>query len=365
MHFTLEPRRTSWYSRFEQIQFPHLHGSHSPDDMAESFGTRLRQQRERRRISIASIASETKISVLLLERLERDDFTHWPNGIFGRSFVRTYAHAIGLDPDPVVREFVELHPDPVEIGIAGLTDAEEPANERPTTRLGGLVARAFSRARPQAQTNGTAAVEPGGAPRLIAPPAIAPPPPPAPTSPRPDVDLAAVAHVCTELGRVRERRDAALLVEAAAKLLDAVGLIVWIWDPEAEALRPMLAHGYSEEMLARLPRVCRDAPNATAACFRSAQPRTVAGTPSSSGAVVLPLLTAAGCVGALGVELRDGGEQRDSVRAVAAIFAAQLAAWVGLASLADPLSLTHLPHGAPDANDAPEDHEPVAIAASS
>jgi transcriptional regulator with XRE-family HTH domain len=341
--------------------------------MAESFGTRLRQQRERRRISLASIASETKISVLLLERLERDDFTHWPNGIFGRSFVRTYAHAIGLDPDPVVREFVELHPDPVEIGIAGLTDAEEPANERPTTRLGGLVARAFSRARPQAQTNGTAAVEPGGAPRLIAPPTIAPPttappPSPAPTGRRPDVDLAAVAHVCTELGRVQERREAALLVEAAAKLLDAVGLIVWIWDPEADGLRPMLAHGYSEEMLARLPRVCRDAPNATAACFRSAQPRTVAGTPSSSGAVVLPLLTAAGCVGALGVELRDGGEQRDSVRAVAAIFAAQLAAWVASASLADPLSLTHLAHGAPDANvanDAPEDHEPVAIAASS
>jgi len=323
--------------------------------MAESFGTRLRQQRERRRISLASIASETKISVLLLERLERDDFTHWPVGIFGRAFVRTYAHAIGLDPNPIVREFLELHPDPAEVGGAGQADVEESAGDRPPTRLGELVARAFSRARPHAQSNGTAAAEAAaGAPRLIAPPTIAT----APTAPkrRRELDLAAVADLCTELGRVRERRDTAPLLEAAANLLDAIGLIVWIWDPQAGALRPTLAHGYAEELLARLARVCRDAQNATAACFRSAQVRTVAGTHSSSGALVVPLLTPAGCVGALGVELRDGGEQRDDVRAVATIFAAQLATWVGSASIAEPLDVAH---GTSDID------EPVAIAATS
>ena len=82
--------------------------------MSESFGARLRQQRERQQIALTSIAEQTKISLSLLEGLERDDVLRWPAGIFRRAFVRAYAHAIGLEPDLVVREFLELHPDPVE-----------------------------------------------------------------------------------------------------------------------------------------------------------------------------------------------------------------------------------------------------------
>src|SRR5215468_10903922 len=78
---------------------------------APTFGPRLRQERERRQISLTSIAENTKISRSLLEALERDDVSRWPTGIFRRSFVRSYAEAIGLDPDDVVREFLERFPD--------------------------------------------------------------------------------------------------------------------------------------------------------------------------------------------------------------------------------------------------------------
>jgi cytoskeletal protein RodZ len=77
-----------------------------------TFGPRLRQERERRQISLTSIAENTKISRSLLEALERDDISRWPTGIFRRSFVRSYAQAIGLNPDDVVREFNERFPDP-------------------------------------------------------------------------------------------------------------------------------------------------------------------------------------------------------------------------------------------------------------
>src|SRR5690348_2317201 len=80
--------------------------------MSEEFGPRLRQERERRKISLDSIAGTTKVSVALYEALERDDISRWPSGIFRRSFVRAYATAIGLDPDIVVREFLEKFPDP-------------------------------------------------------------------------------------------------------------------------------------------------------------------------------------------------------------------------------------------------------------
>jgi cytoskeletal protein RodZ len=85
--------------------------------MSDSFGARLRYERERRQIALRSIAEGTKISVSLLEGLERDDVSRWPSGIFRKSFVRAYADAIGLDPDPVVREFVERYPDPLEVDV--------------------------------------------------------------------------------------------------------------------------------------------------------------------------------------------------------------------------------------------------------
>jgi transcriptional regulator with XRE-family HTH domain len=80
-----------------------------------AFGERLRNERERRRITLASIAANTKISLHLLEGLERGSPSRWPSGIFRRSFVRAYAEAIGLDPDEIAREFLERFPDPAEL----------------------------------------------------------------------------------------------------------------------------------------------------------------------------------------------------------------------------------------------------------
>ncbi len=78
----------------------------------QSFGRRLRRERERRRIALESIAENSKISVSFFEDMERDDLSRWPSGIFRRSFIRAYAQAVGLDPDETAREFLEQFPDP-------------------------------------------------------------------------------------------------------------------------------------------------------------------------------------------------------------------------------------------------------------
>lgn len=80
--------------------------------MSDSFGAWLRRERERRHIDLASIAANTKVKASLFEGLERDDVSRWPSGIFRRSFIRAYAHAIGLDPEAIVREFQQRFPDP-------------------------------------------------------------------------------------------------------------------------------------------------------------------------------------------------------------------------------------------------------------
>lgn len=75
-----------------------------------TFGPRLRSERERRGITLDTIATATKVSADLWEGLERNDFTRWPSGIFARAFIRDYARAVGLDADEVVDEFCRLFP---------------------------------------------------------------------------------------------------------------------------------------------------------------------------------------------------------------------------------------------------------------
>ena len=80
----------------------------------EPFGSRLRRERERRRIALSSVSANTRISVTLLEALERGDLSGWPAGIRRRACIRAYAEGIGLDPDAVARDFFERFPDPAE-----------------------------------------------------------------------------------------------------------------------------------------------------------------------------------------------------------------------------------------------------------
>jgi cytoskeletal protein RodZ len=70
------------------------------------LGARLKQARQQRGVSLRDIAVTTKISVVALEALERNDFSRLPGGIFSRAFVRAYAIAVGLEPEEAVNEFL-------------------------------------------------------------------------------------------------------------------------------------------------------------------------------------------------------------------------------------------------------------------
>jgi transcriptional regulator with XRE-family HTH domain len=91
--------------------------------IAYAFGRRLRDQRERRGISLETVAANTKISASLLAALERGDLSTWPGGIFRRAFVREYATAIGIPPEPIVAELSRLFPDQSTVGDANAPDS--------------------------------------------------------------------------------------------------------------------------------------------------------------------------------------------------------------------------------------------------
>jgi len=134
------------------------------------------------------------------------------------------------------------------------------------------------------------------------------------------------ADLATDFGRVRDLEELTRILARAADVLDASGLMVWMGSATGGDLRPVLAHGYSSQMIARIPPVPRSADNAAAAAYRSGTLQIVLSRPGvSSGAVVAPILSADGCIGALSAEIRGSGETSELVQALATIFASHLA----------------------------------------
>jgi Helix-turn-helix domain len=77
----------------------------------DTFGPVLRASRERRGITLAQIAAETKLGIELWADLEDNNLARWPTRIYARSHVRDYALRVGLDAEDVVNEFCRLFPE--------------------------------------------------------------------------------------------------------------------------------------------------------------------------------------------------------------------------------------------------------------
>ena len=152
--------------------------------------------------------------------------------------------------------------------------------------------------------------------------------PPAPL-PLPSLDLGTVASLCTDLARVVDTRALPAILGRAATVLDAPGMVLWIADPDGRELSPIVTHGYSQQMVLRLGTILRDAENVTASAFRTSLIQTVDTDAVSNGAIAAPLVTPAGCVGVMAVEMLHEGEKDSLKLAAAAIVAAQLATLVG------------------------------------
>ena len=138
--------------------------------------------------------------------------------------------------------------------------------------------------------------------------------------------LRTTAELCTDFGRIRDLSDLKDLLARVAAAMDASGVVVWLGSTSGVDLQPIVSHGYSPAVIARMPAVPRSSDNAAAAAYRTGLLQIVLSRPGgSAGALVAPLLTPEGCAGALSAEIRNGGEGSEAVQALAVIFAAHLA----------------------------------------
>jgi cytoskeleton protein RodZ len=70
-----------------------------------SIGETLREARMRQRLDIADVEQKTKIRAKYLRALENEEFGMLPGPTFVKTFLRTYAEALGLDPHLLVEAY--------------------------------------------------------------------------------------------------------------------------------------------------------------------------------------------------------------------------------------------------------------------
>jgi hypothetical protein len=172
-----------------------------------------------------------------------------------------------------------------------------------------------------AGTNQTASERSPRAAVALAAPVVAPV---APVAPDVTPLVQSLADLCADIGRVSEAAELSPLLERAARLMGARGLVVWLASADARELAAAVSHGYDERVLARMGAIAVDDRNVTAAAFRTQAASRTAPEGDVPGAVAVPMLTGSGASGVLAVEVRLETDM-DRATALAGVVAAQLA----------------------------------------
>jgi transcriptional regulator with XRE-family HTH domain len=106
------------------------------------IGATLREARMRARIDVSEIEAQTKIRAKYLRALENEEWSLLPGPTFVKSFLRTYAQALGLDAKALVEEYrlsEERPQDPYE-PLAATPRAGRPRSPRSGPSRGYLAA---------------------------------------------------------------------------------------------------------------------------------------------------------------------------------------------------------------------------------
>jgi cytoskeleton protein RodZ len=95
-----------------------------------SIGETLREARMRQRLDIADVESRTKIRAKYLRALENEEFGMLPGPTFVKTFLRTDAEMLGLDPHVLVEEYRAHYEGEDELELQPLGPTSSAARER-------------------------------------------------------------------------------------------------------------------------------------------------------------------------------------------------------------------------------------------
>src|SRR5258708_10145091 len=102
-----------------------------------AIGATLREARMRAHIDISEIESATKIRAKYLRALENEERDLLPGPTYVKSFLRTYAQALGLDARLLLEEYKLRHERPSDIELQTIAPPRSRAPGRRRRGRGG------------------------------------------------------------------------------------------------------------------------------------------------------------------------------------------------------------------------------------
>jgi hypothetical protein len=85
------------------------------------IGSLLRETRIRNKIDITTVEEATKIRAKYLRALENEEWILLPGPTYVKTFLRTYAQFLGLDPHLLVEEYSARFEEPEDLEVAAFT----------------------------------------------------------------------------------------------------------------------------------------------------------------------------------------------------------------------------------------------------
>src|SRR5256884_9421308 len=95
------------------------------------IGESLREARMRARIDVSEIEAKTKIRAKYLRALENEEWGLLPGPTFVKSFLRTYAQALGLDGKALVEEYRLHHESPTDTALEPIASSPRRSRAHP------------------------------------------------------------------------------------------------------------------------------------------------------------------------------------------------------------------------------------------
>ena len=138
------------------------------------------------------------------------------------------------------------------------------------------------------------------------------------------IDLVPAAELCADIARADSGETLSALVDRAAGVIGASGIVVWLAGSQEE-LVPALAHGYGPHARGLLGTLPLSEENVTTRAWHSGELQCVEGDARSRAALAAPMFQGPRRTGVLAVELTDGHEPGPLPRALTSILAAQFA----------------------------------------
>jgi cytoskeletal protein RodZ len=74
-----------------------------------SIGEQLAQARRRAGLTVAEISQRTRIRETIIRGVEQDNYAGCGGDFYARGFIRAIARAVGIDPEPLIRDYDAAH----------------------------------------------------------------------------------------------------------------------------------------------------------------------------------------------------------------------------------------------------------------